>query len=177
MQKKHGKTAFEKWLPFLLILSYAFASFYSVVQDVSADVFVINEFSMYFVAFEIIFLAIVCYCLLLLILWLYRKILSVRPYFFIISVQKFDTHIKFWCMMRNILMGLFGCVLFTHPYLAAFESIIGLVLSFLVIVATYFSLQKHIDPMFRHMYFKLLLYPWFVFEALSIILLLLMGGV
>jgi hypothetical protein len=45
-----------------------------------------------------------------------------------------------------------------------------------MICVLYALLYKKIEVMFRHLYYKLLFAPWFVFQAVRLILLLIFGG-
>lgn len=167
-----------KLLPIMLIASFIFANFYYVAQDISPDILAIDSgsYTLYLVL-ELGFYALLDYAILLLVLWLYRSVLSYRPYFYLVKVQVFNDTFKFWYFVRNVLFGTFACILFIAPYFAVYLPLLELILSFLVVLLTYFSLKKYVDIMFRHMYFKLLLYPWFILMAIETVLGIIFGGV
>ncbi len=166
-----------RFLPIMLIVSFIFANFYTATQSVALE-FLASYGSMYSLFFIIylVFLALFDYLIFTLVLWLYRSVMAFRPYFYLVKTQTFNEHFKFWYFVRNVLYGALSCILFACPYLHMYFPIISLLLTFLVIVLTYVSLNKHIDIMFKHMYFKLLMYPWFIFEAVTIIINIITGG-
>ena len=166
-----------RFLPIMLIVSFVFANFYGATQVISSDFLAIYSagYNWFFVIY-LIFMSVLDYLILLMVLWLYRTILSYRPYFFLVKTQTFNEHFKFWYFVRNVLYGAISCILFVCPYLQMYFPIISLILMFLVVLLTYVSLNKHVDIMFKHMYFKLLMYPLFIFEAASIILTIILGG-
>ncbi len=166
-----------KFLPFMLIVSFVFANFYYVAQDMTLDFLSLSSqlFTLTFFL-ELIFMAVLDYLVLLFMLWLYRLVMSYRPYYYLVKTQTFNETIKFWYFVRNVVYGFFTCLLFFFPYLEMYLYIIELILSFLVILLTYFSVKKYVDIMFRHMYFKLLMYPWFIWQAVGIILTIILGG-
>jgi len=167
-----------KWLPFLLIVSFMLANVYMAAQGTTADsAIVANDYNYLVFSLDLLFFAIFDYLIMLLVLWVYRLILSFRPYFHLVKVQQFNETFKFWYVIRNIIFGLFTLLLFKFPFLERYFLVLELLLSFGVVLLTYFSLQKHIDIMFRHMYFKLLLFPWFIYQAIDIVLAIIFGGV
>ena len=170
-------TLLGRFLPIMLIVSFVFANFYIATQTMTPEILSIysSSYTLFFILY-ITFLAVLDYAILLLVLWLYRTVMSYRPYFYLVKVQTFNEHFKFWYFVKNVLYGAICCILFVCPYLHMYFPIINLLLTFMVIVLTYTSLQKHIDIMFRHMYFKLLMYPFFIFEAINIILTIITGG-
>lgn len=176
MSKIGKKSTFEKLLPYLLIVSYAWLYFFSEIRDINATMFESQTAYISTLALSLIFLGVCEYGLLLVVLWIYRSIMSLRPYFYLVSVRQFNSHIKFWIIIKNLVIGALNLILFALPYLEIYMQIIELIMGFLVIVCTYFSLQKNIDAMFRHMYFKLMIYPWFVYQIISILLAILFGG-
>ena len=177
MLTKQTPSLFGRFLPFILILSFMIANFYNAMNVLPAEIPAI--YMQNSVTFYILYLAMIStidYFILKVVLWLYRTILSFRPYFYLVNTQTFNEHFKFWYAIKNIIYGLISCILFAAPYLHVYLPIVGLILQFLVILLTYVTLKKHVDIMFRHMYFKLLMYPLFIFEALSIILTIITGG-
>lgn len=176
MSKIGKKSTFEKLVPFLLIASYAWLYFFCEIRDIGFSFFESQLEYVLSLIFGLILIAVCEYGLLLIVLWIYRSVMSFRPYFYLVSVRTFNSHIKFWVLMQNLVLGAFNMMLFYLPYLEIYVTILEFVLSFLVVVCTYFSLQKYIDQMFRHMYFKLMVYPWFVYQIISILLSILFGG-
>lgn len=176
MSKIGKKSTFEKLLPYLLIASYAWLYFFSEVRDINATMFESQTAYIATLALSLIFLGVCEYGLLLVVLWIYRSVMSIRPYFYLVSVRQFNSHIKFWIIIKNLVLGALNMLLFSLPYLEIYIQLVELIINFGVIVCTYFSLQKYIDNMFRHMYFKLMVYPWFVYQIISILLVVLFGG-
>ncbi len=177
MSKYGKKSTFEKLLPYLLIVSYAWLYFFTEVRDISANLFGYDSAYLISLILGLLFLGACEYLILLVVLWIYRTIMAYRPYFYLVSVRTFNSHIKFWIIIKNLILGLLSMLLFYFPYLEAYSEIVEFIFGFLVIVCTYFSLQKYIDEMFRHMYFKLMVYPWFVYQIISILLSIVFGGI
>lgn len=170
-------TLLGRFLPLMLIVSFIFANFYTATQSMVPEIVATYSTAYnWFFAIYLIFLGVFDYLILLLVLWLYRTILAYKPYFYLVKTQTFNEHFKFWYFVKNVVYGAISCVLFACPYLQMYFPIINLVLTFCVILLTYASLNKHIDIMFKHMYFKLLMYPWFIFEAINIVLTIILGG-
>lgn len=177
MLKLGKKSTFEKLLPFLLIASYMWLFYYYEIRDLSVNLF--NSQVAYFMSLflGLLFIGVCEYALILIVLWIYKSILSIKPYFYLVNIRTFDCHIKFWIVISNLINGAFCLLLFTYPYLEVFGEVLNIIMGFLTIICAYFSLQKYIEPMFRHMYFKLMVYPWFVYQLISIILSMLFGGI
>ena len=166
-----------RFLPLMLIVSFAFANFYSATQAMIPELYAVSSaaHSWFFVLY-LIFMAVIDYVILLGVLWVYRTILGHRPYFYLVKTQTFNEHFKFWYFVKNVLYGLVSCILFVCPYLHIYLPVINLILTFGVILFSYISLSKQIDIMFKHMYFKLLMYPWFIFEIINIVITIFTGG-
>ena len=167
-----------RWLPLLLIVSFMLTNIYFAAQGTLADGIIVTHSSAAIgFVFDLLLYAVFDYIILLLVLWVYRSILSFIPYFYLTKTQTFNETFKFWYVIKNVIYGLFTLLLFKFPFLERYFVVLDLLLSFGVVLLTYFSLQKYIDIMFRHMYFKLLLYPWFIYQAIDIVLAIIFGGV
>lgn len=167
--------AVAKFLPWLLFLSFMWLNVYNVLSSYTADM-MSNSNAGINMVLDLIIFAIIDYFLLWVLLWVYRSILQTKVYFFLTSTKTFLVKIKFWFVIRNLILGALYFLLFYFPYLQTYFVVIELVLSYLTILCTFLSLQKDIGVLFKHMYFKLLMYPWFIFKILAIILSLLLGG-
>lgn len=172
-------TLVSKLLPWLLILSFAFVGLYPGLTEVGAD---FNIFAEYNISVEIVislnllFIAAIQYLFYCVFLWIYKSILKSRPYFAFIGDRTFSDTFGLWYVAKNIVFGLILLLQFWAPYLANFFDIVNLVLSFLVVVFTYASLSNRVDVVFKPMIFKMMMWPWFVWQALGLVLSLLLGG-
>ncbi len=167
LTSKRQPTFLERLLPIFIILALMLSNLYSCTSIDSFYEYVAVATPQYFFMFVV---AILQYLIFLLVLWVYRKILTIRPYYYLVDEQTFISTIKFFFLIKTLIYAGFTFLQFFVPYISALLPIISLILGFLMIVGSYFALKKHIDIMFRHLYFKLMLYPWFVWQAICIIL-------
>lgn len=172
-----NKTIISKVLPLLLIVSFMFANIFYVAQGSVIELTNLNssQYEAYFF-FELIVFALIDYVVMLLVLWIYRSVLSFRPYFYLVDKDTFNEKFKIAYLIKNVIYGAACFALFFVPHLQDLFLVLDLILSFMVVVLTYVMLKNKIDIMFRHFYFKLLMYPWFIFQAISILITIVLGG-
>lgn len=167
--------AVAKFLPWLLFLSFMWLNVYGVFTAYNANMLVYGN-AVVSIILDIVVYAIIDYLLFLLLLWMYKSILQTKVYFFLTSTRTFMVKIKFWFMIRNLVLGGLYFLLFCFPYLSMYFPILELILSFVALICTFLSLEKDIGVLFKHMYFKSLMYPWFLYQILVTALMLLLGG-
>lgn len=173
---KQPPTMFGKVLPFLLIASFAFAGFYNVARNIGVNTQSIFGSGISFVLVDVLFVSVVQYFIFLLILWIYKFILKTQPYFALVGERDFGEIYGFCYLLRNLLLGVFGFLQFRFAYLGIFMPLVSLMLSYLTITATYFISARKMDIMFRHMYYRIMMLPWFVWQAITILISLIFGG-
>lgn len=169
---KHAPSLWQRFLPWLCILALSFANAFESTQSVIVGA---KNMLATIIVGAVVY-GLIEYGIFLLIVWLYRKVLAIRPYFFLVPKQAFDTHLKSWFLVASIALGCWELLYFVAPYLQVFQDIVVMLLGFGVVVGTYFSLRRYVDIMFRHMYFKLLVTPWFILEVI-ILVVNMIGGV
>ena len=159
-------------IPLILFISFMFANFYYAVQAV--EIGVKHNVGQLFLSMAIF--SVFDYLMLVLLLWVYRSILSIRPYFYLVGKTLFNEKFKLCYIVKNMVLGAIMFLCFKMPYLEVFLPVISIILSYLVVIFTYKTLEPKIDIMFRHMFFKLLLFPWFIYQIGELLLNLLLGG-
>ena len=122
------------------------------------------------------FYAAIDFALFWLLLWVYKQYLQTKIYFFLVSPKNFEAKLKFWMIVKNLILGALYFILFSCPYLSSYFPVINLVLSFLVVFLTYISLNAEIGVLFKHLFYKMVITPWFVYQICLIVLSLLLGG-
>lgn len=165
-----------KFLPYLLFLGFIWQNVYAVLSGYDANSIAQGN-AVAYILLDLVFYAAIDYLAFLVILWVYRTILETKVYFFLTSKRTFNTKFKFWIFIETLIMGAIYFIQFWCPQIAIYLPIIKMILSFLVIVCTFYSLQENIGVLFKHMYFKSLMWPWFVYQILVIAVNLLVGGV
>ncbi|MBQ8468337.1 MAG: hypothetical protein IJ542_01110 [Clostridia bacterium] len=163
-------------LPVLLILSFAFSSLYNVARSVSATELSYFSNVRLFFAVDLLLVAVVQYLVYLLVLWVYKSILKTRPYFALLSERDFKDAFGVSYVLRNVFIGLISLCQFWFPYLSTYMASISLIVSYLMITATYLLLSKKMNIMFKHFYYRLFMIPWFIWEAITILFTLIFGG-
>lgn len=174
---KQPPTLFGKFLPYLLIASFAFFSFYSTARNISANLLAyFGSSKTLIVIVEVLFIGLIEYFVYLLILWVYKSILRTKPYFVLAGERDFQETFGLVYVVRNLIIGAVGLLQFYFPYLEVFMPIFSMIMSYIAITCTYLLLSKKIDIMFRHMYYKMLMLPWFVWHAITAIFAIIFGG-
>lgn len=167
-QKK--PSIFGMLLPYLIILALVACNIHNAVQtsalvmqffgtSISSDVILLSA----------IFFAVVQYLIFVLLMLIYRKVLERVPYFFLVPYQTFLNTFRFWYLVECVVMACVWLLVMVAPYLQVFIEILKLILSYLVVVLSFLSMRKYIDIMFRHMYFRMLIWPWFAMQILLLI--------
>ena len=170
-------TIVSRLLPIFLVISFAFASSYNTIRNMSTNLFGLFSSSTGMVLFvQMAIVGLVDYLIFLLSMWVYKSILKTRPYFALVGERKFGDIFGLCYVCRNICVGLFGLSLFFAPYLAAYMPIVSMIFSFVAINVAYVFMCKHMDIMFRHFLYRILFLPWFVWHALTAIFAIIFGG-
>jgi hypothetical protein len=171
-------TILDRLLPYMLILAFMWKDFYYIVSSCSTRLgFIAGSQSLGTVlVFGLLLCAIIEYAVMYLILWLYTKILSTRPYFYLVREAEFKRAYKLSYLGMLIIYGIINNMLFIAPYLKLYISWFALVLSFAMILCTFLLLRKKIDEMLRHLFFKMMVYPWFIYQIIILLLSLMLGG-
>ncbi len=173
-----NKTLFGKILPYLLIISFlpiALKSALSVSSSLLADIY--GEMSSKVLIIEIIVIAIIQFFILKLMLWFYKKLMAMRPFYFLVGDSLFTEKFYLSYLIRNV--ALFGFVMlsFYFPVVNGYYAIFQTIVSFAAISLTYVLLSKHIDITFRQLFYKNMMWPWFAWQILSLVLALILGGI
>ena len=170
-------TLLGRFLPVLLIVSFAFASFYNTARNISANMLGLFENSKeLIIVVELLLIGLIEFFVYVLIMWVYKTILKTRPYFALIGERKFQETFGICYVARNIIVGAVGLLQFYFPYLALYMPIFSMVMTFVAINCTYLLLAKDMEIMFKHFYYKLIFLPWFVWHAITCVLAILFGG-
>ena len=173
-------TIVSKLLPILLVVSFCLVSLFSAITNVSSQFNFFIEYGVdttYAIIFNVIFTALIQYLVYAIFLWIYKSILTTRPYFAFIGERKFTDTFGLWYVAKNVIYGLILFTQFWAPYLANLYSILNLVLSYLVVMMTYISLKNRVDIVFRPMILKDFYYPWFIWQGLGLLISILFGGI
>jgi len=174
---QQAPTLLGRILPILLIISFAFTSFYNTSRNLSASVLALFENSQSLVIFvEVAFIGLIEYFVYVLIMWLYKTILKTRPYFALVGERDFQETFGICYVVRNVIVGAVGLLQFYYPYLALYMSLFAMIMTFISINVTYVFLSRKMEIMFRHFYYKLLLLPWFVWHAITAVFAIIFGG-
>ncbi len=163
------------FLPYLLFVSFMWCNVYNVLSGYTAET-IIQKNIFIIVLFDLAFYAAIDFALFWLLLWVYKQYLQTKIYFFLVSPKNFEAKLKFWMIVKNLILGALYFILFSCPYLSSYFPVINLVLSFLVVFLTYISLNAEIGVLFKHLFYKMVITPWFVYQICLIVLSLLLGG-
>lgn len=174
--KRAAPNLWQRLLPWLIIIALSFGKLFEATQSAGVLIYIVGAGEvMTDIVFGAIFYGLVEYGIFLLVMWLYRKVLSIKPYYFLVPRQAFDTHFKSWFLLSSVVLGIFELLYFVAPYMQVFGPIMSIICSYCVVLGAYYSLNRYIDIMFRHMYFKLLLTPWFIWQGLALLFSLVWG--
>ena len=169
-------TLLGRFLPLLLISSFAFAGLYNVARNMGTnELSYFSNTTIYFVV-DLLLVACIQYLIYLLVLWVYKSILKTRPYFSLLSERDFKEMFGLSYVFRNIVLGLVSLCQFWFPFLHLYFVSVEIVLSYLVITGTYLLLSKKMNIMFKHFYYRLFMTPWFVWQAINVLFTLIFGG-
>ena len=169
-------TLLGRLLPAMLVASFAFAGLYNIARNIGASQFAFfSNITAYFVI-DLLLVAAIQYLIYLLVLWVYKSILKTRAYFSLLSERDFKEMFGLSYFFRNIAVGLVALCQFWFPFLQVYMVSIELILSYLMITCTYLLLSKKMNIMFKHFYYRLFMLPWFVWQALTVLLSLIFGG-
>ena len=174
---KQAPTLLGRVLPFLLIVSFAFASFYTTTRNISTNMLGLFENSKNLIVFvELALIGLIEIFVYLLVMWVYKTILKTRPYFALVGERVFVETFGICYVVRNIVVGAVGLLQFRFPYLALYMPLFSMIMSFVAVNITYLLLSKKMEIMFRHFYYKLILLPWFVWHAITAVFAIIFGG-
>lgn len=163
-------TLFEGILPWLIILALVGSNLYNAVQITGVVTQVLStNITSDVILLSAVFFAVVQYLIFVLLMLIYRKMLERVPYFFLVPYQTFLNTFRFWYFVKCAILTLAGLLVMAVPYLGVFSAVVKLVLSFMVVVLSFLSMRKYIDIMFRHLYFRMLVWPWVILQLFILI--------
>ena len=174
---KQEPTIIGRLLPFLLGISFAFASLYNTARNLGTNMLAFFENSKGLVLIvDLALIGLIEFFVYVLILWVYKTILKTRPYFALVGERDFQETFGLCYVVRNMIVGAVGLLQFSFPFIAQYMTIFSMIMTYVAITCTYLFLSKKIDIMFRHLYYKLLFMPWFVWHAITAIFAIIFGG-
>lgn len=175
---KNSPSLLGKFLPYMLFAAFMLLHIYPAVEAMGflATSVAPNLYPKFIILWLLLNSAI-SYLVMKFILWIFRLILQRKPYFYLINETTFNETFKFWYFIRTLIFAVFVNLQMFFPYIEIFSPIIGILLSYLLVLGVYLTVSKKIDLIFKHLYFRMLMYPLFIYQAIGLIIGLLTGGV
>lgn len=163
---------------FLLFLSFVWTSLYTTASSLTNSFYwnfgnlldtgssnfvsivsmVIAEAIVYWLAFELVF-------------YIYRYVLQLKIYSFIVPAEKLKVESRTFYIYRNLFYGLFLNLCFLYPYLHVFAPVVSLITMFVALIAYSVHLNNtYAEPIIGHFVFKNFCYPVFVYQAIVLLI-------
>ncbi|MEG1581808.1 MAG: hypothetical protein RR334_01430 [Clostridia bacterium] len=161
----------QKIMPYLLILSFAFSGFYNVIflaNDTGSFSGIMGtvQTMLDLVVYSLIF-GIVSWLFFEFLLMIFHFVSSFNLYIKFIPKTVINTRFRFWFMLRNIVLGIIGLLFMLAPYMFAYIAVITLVLDFVVVFCMYFDLRyKFFDDAIAPFIFNGIMIPLILYEIL-----------
>lgn len=173
------KKELSGWVYMLfLFLSFVWIVIYPVTNSLSYN-FTLNFGNLFdasnpnasYIIFLVIFEALIGLIAFELVFYLYRFILSFKVYSFLVPPNRLKIESRVFFIYRNLIYGIFINLCFLYPFLYSYAGFIDILVSFVVLLVY----AKHItarysEPIVGHFVFKCFCYPFFVYEAIVLLL-------
>lgn len=158
----------HKLLPYVLFLSFVFACTYQAIQTTNyvASLGMANTTTL---IYYMLLFGLVSFIGFKIIYWLYKSILQTSPFTFCIPYVVFDDQFKTLFVIKNVVIGFFGIVFLSAPYLFNILPIMNLVMSLIIIPVIYKLDQKYILDLIANQVFKTFAVPYFLYFVFDVV--------
>lgn len=176
-EKKQYKEPRNGLVIFLLFLSFLWTSLFTATASISGTLMfnfgnILDTTSQNFttIVFIVISEAAIGLLFFELVFYIYRKILQLKIYSFIVPADRLKVECRTFYIYRNVFYGLFLNLCFLFPYLYQFAPLISVASTFILLIFYAIHLNKtYAEPIIGHFVFKNFCYPIFVYQAIVLL--------
>lgn len=161
----------------ILFLSFVSIDFYITVSSESTAIYFLggNIFSSFeniaYVLGLTLVEALIDWLILELVMWIYRTILSLKIYSFVVPSQKLKNETRLFFAIKNFLLAIIVNLCFAFPYLYKFIEAFDIFLLIIMLIIFAWHIQrKYSQPVICHFVFKCFCYPVFFYECLVLLI-------
>ncbi len=114
--------------------------------------------------------ALIDWLVLEVIMWLYRTILSLKIYSFVVPAQTLKNECRLFFAIKNFLLAIIVNLCFAYPYLYSFVEAFNVLFLVLTLVTFAWHIQRrYSEPIIAHFVFKCFCYPIFFYECVVLL--------
>ncbi len=164
-----ANSVWHKILPFVLIISFMWLGFYQALLAFNAYPLELltGSISSSFIL-EIVLTGLIYYIGFEILFWVYRFAIGFSLYSFVVPSQAVKDGLRWWIIVRNLIMGGLYFLCIWLPYIYSYLAIVDLLCLFFVFVMfTLTQLKKYAEPMIYPFVYKSLMLPFIIYEFLN----------